>query len=96
MSKHVLPATELDEDRVVWILPATWLKNGAHEGNRLRLDKVKGELVELFEEEVLPERIDNPNANRVINRHAQLSLTRVEAEWLRDSLVELLAMGDDW
>ena len=44
----------------------------------------------LFEEQVLPERVDNPNANRIINSKASIQLTRANAEWLRDALTDFL------
>ena len=97
MSKHILPATELDDERVVWIKPsAQWKKDGTHDGVRLRLDKLKGEIVQLLEEKVLPERVDNPNANRIVEKYANLMLTKDDAIWLRDALTELLDMGGEW
>jgi len=44
----------------------------------------------LFEEQVLPERVDNPNAMRIIFNKASIQLTRANAEWLRDALTDFL------
>ena len=65
-------------------------------GWRLRLDKAKSDIAFLHEEKVLPERVDNPNAMRVIANDGTLQLNRKEAEWLRDALNELLATDEDW
>lgn len=94
MSKHVLPATDKDEERIVWLRPDPDPKQDP--GWRLRLEKQKGDVAFFFEEQVLPERVDNPEANRIIDQHSHMMLTRPEAEWLRDALTEMLAMGDEW
>ena len=94
MSKHVLPATDTDEERIVWIRPDPDPKTDP--GWRLRLDKQKGDVAFLVEEQVLPERVDNPNANRIIAQNSHSMLTRAEATWLRDALIEMLELGDEW
>lgn len=94
MSKHELPATDLDDERIVWIQPDPDPK--ADPGWRLKLDKPRGEMAFLVEERVLPERVDNPNAHRILCDRAKMFLTRANAEWLRDSLIEMLELGDEW
>lgn len=88
MGKHVIPENELDNERTVWIRPETDPK--ADPGWRFRLDKMKGEIPFLFEEQVLPEHVDNPLARRVIHTKARSMLTRADATWLRDALDEML------
>lgn len=94
MSKHEIPATELDDPRVVWLRPDDDPK--ADPGWRLRLDKQEGELAFLVEEQVLPEHVDNPNSFRVLATHGRMLLKKSEAQWLHQALGEMLAKDEDW
>lgn len=88
MSRHVVPPTSLDDLRIVWIQPAPDPKSDP--GWRLRLDWMHHDNAFLFEEQVLPERVDNPNAHRIVCDKASIQLTRDNAEWLRDALTDYL------
>ena len=88
MSRHIIPPTSLDDARTVWIQPDPDPK--ADPGWRLRLDWMRDDNAFLFEEQVLPERVDNPNAMRIIFNKASIQLTRANAEWLRDALTDFL------
>ncbi len=88
MSRHVVPPSSLDDLRIVWIQPDPDPK--ADPGWRLRLDWMDGDNAFLFEEQVLPERVDMPNAKRILVNKASIQLTRENAEWLRDALVDFL------
>jgi hypothetical protein len=58
-------------------------------GIRLRLEQEVGELIDLAEEETLPERVGDPNALPI--RHLRrLLLTEADAQWLRGALGALL------
>lgn len=88
MGKHIVPPTSLDDTRTVWIQPDPDPK--ADPGWRLRLDWMRDDNAFLFEEQVLPERVDNPNAHRILCSKASIQLTRANAEWLRDALTDFL------
>jgi hypothetical protein len=62
---------------------------GRAEGWRLHVFRESGEMTILAEEQVLPEKIDDPNANRVKNS-TRIWLSRDEMLWLRDQFTELL------
>lgn len=94
MSKHEVPANELDDERTVWIRPDPDPKSDP--GWRLRLDKQKGDLAFLVEEQVLPEKVDQPTAYRVIATKGRMLLTKDEATWLHQSLGEMLAKDEEW
>lgn len=91
MSKHILEKTHLDDERVVWLRPDPDPKQDP--GWRFRLDKEKGEIAFLSMEQVLPEKVDSPNARHTF-AHKSMSLSKDEVRWLRDSLTELLEL--DW
>lgn len=59
-------------------------------GLRLRLSREPDECAELVEETTLPERVMNPNANRVDCRE-RISLTTENVRWLHEVTGELLA-----
>jgi len=94
MSKHILPATEMDNERVVWLRPDDDPR--ADPGWRYRLDKQKGDLLFFIEEQVLPERVNSPNAYRVLNQKCQTVLKKRDVVWFRDALNEVLALEEDW
>ena len=63
--------------------------NKADKGWRLRLSREDGESARLVEEQVLPERVMRPDANRVLATLGGMWLTTDEVRWLRDALAEL-------
>ncbi len=58
-------------------------------GWRLRLSREDGESAHLVEEQVLPERVMRPDANRILASLGEMWLTTDEVRWLRDVLAEL-------
>ncbi len=93
MTRHDLPPTQLDDARTVWLYPDPDPK--ADPGWRLRLDRMRNDNAFLFEEQVLPERVNMPNAYRVIHCLTSLSLTRSDAVWLHYALGDMLAEWED-
>lgn len=65
----------------------------ADPGYRLHVFREEHGLTWLAEEQVLPEKVHDPKANRVITTK-QFSLKATEVRWLRDRLTELLAVID--
>lgn len=59
-------------------------------GWRLRLSRPDGENAMLVEEQVLPERVLRPDANRILATLGRVNLNTNEARWLRDQLNELI------
>ncbi len=88
MSRHIVKATSLDDTRTVWIQPDPDPKSDP--GWRLRFEWMCHDNAYFVEEQTLPERVDNPNANRTICK-AHIELTHANARWLRDALTEFLA-----
>lgn len=67
--------------------------NKLDKGWRLRLSYLDGN-AELAEEQVLPERVMRPDANRVLATLGTVQLTTDEVAWLRDALAELWVVMD--
>lgn len=61
-----------------------------HDGWRLVVRRAEGENAELIEEQVLPECVNKPNAQAVLDDRGGSWLTIAEVRWLRDVLSELL------
>lgn len=60
------------------------------QGHRLRILREEDEgNCRIFQEQVLPERVDNPNAAR-FKMQEYLTLTPDEQRWVRDTLAEML------
>ena len=65
------------------------------QGYRLHLFRAEDESsIILADEQVLPEKVEDPNANRVI-KSTRIMMLRGEAEWLRDELTKMLANGGE-
>lgn len=62
-------------------------------GWRLHLRREPDEMAMLIEERVLPEKVDDPNARRVLDKTWQTWLKRRDAVWMHEQLGKLLA---DW
>jgi hypothetical protein len=67
--------------------------NKLDKGWRLRLSYLDGN-AELAEEQVLPERVMRPDANRILATLGSVQLTTDEVAWLRDALAELRFVMD--
>jgi hypothetical protein len=51
-----------------------------------------GENAELIEEQVLPERVMRPDANRIVSKGERIMLTTAEARWLLEALADLVPL----
>lgn len=61
------------------------------DGWRLHLYRGQGESnMILVDEQVLPEKVTDPNAHRVLASMGRVMLTDAEARWLRDHLNKML------
>jgi hypothetical protein len=61
-------------------------------GSRFRLERFEGEShCEIVDEVVLPEQVDNPNANHIRKTRDVLCLTLEHQRWLHEALGEMLA-----
>jgi hypothetical protein len=67
--------------------------NKLDKGWRLRLSYTDGN-AELAEEQVLPERVMRPDAQRILATLGTVQLTTDEVAWLRDALAELWVVMD--
>ncbi len=73
-----------------WLLPDN---DPFSPGWRLHLRRAEDELAHLVDEQVLPEKVLDPDANWHGDDYSIIWLKRTEAEWLHKSLGEMLA---DW
>lgn len=62
-------------------------------GMRLHLYHADGQLTVFAEEQVLPEKVTDPNANRVIETKC-IPMTQREVRWLHEQLTELVKRLD--
>jgi hypothetical protein len=62
----------------------------ADPGWRLHIFREPGELTQINLERVLPEKVADPKAHRVMERRGLGWLTAVEVRWLRDQLTRLV------
>lgn len=76
---------EAEEDVLDVVLPDTKHDPKADPGWRLHIYRPPHENTWLSEEQVLPEKVDDPNARRVIAK-TQIILTEASARWVRDYL----------
>jgi len=61
------------------------------DGWRLHLFRGQGESsIILVDEKVLPEKVNDPHAHRVLASMGRVMLSDAEARWLRDHLIKML------
>jgi hypothetical protein len=76
--------------RILPCAAAAASKNPIDKGWRVRVKSEDGYSIELTEEQVPPERVNNPRAVRIRATLGTVKLTPTEARWLRDVIDEHL------
>jgi hypothetical protein len=86
------------ESAMHWIRPcpnAAACKHEIDQGWRLHVSFEDDEgYVEVFEEQVLPERVTNPAANHIRATNGEIRLNPDECRWLIDRLTEIMPTLD--